>query len=83
MTEVGSRLVGTEGDKKSIIWAVDKMRALGFDKVWTEEVSGTYWHRGDVEARRGEVEGAEPTEVEVLPQPVEIARGALHSGKHG
>ena len=50
-TEVGPRLVGTEGDKKSITWAVDKMRALGFDKVWTEEVSGTYWHRGDVEAR--------------------------------
>jgi Zn-dependent M28 family amino/carboxypeptidase len=50
-TEVGHRLVGSEGDKKSITWAVDRMRALGFDKVWTEEVSGTYWHRGDVEAK--------------------------------
>lgn len=50
-TEVGHRLVGSEGDKKSITWAVDKMRSLGFDKVWTEKVTGTYWHRGDVEAK--------------------------------
>jgi len=50
-TEVGHRLVGSEGDKKSITWAVDKMKALGFDKVWTEEVTATYWQRGEVEAK--------------------------------
>lgn len=49
-TEVGHRLVGSEGDKKSITWAVNKMKALGFDKVWTEDVTATYWHRGEVEA---------------------------------
>ena len=64
-TEVGHRLVGSEGDKKSITWAVDKMRALGFDKVWTEEVSGTYWHRGDVEAKV------------VLPYPQKVVAIAL------
>ena len=41
-TEVGHRLMGSEGDKKSIVWAVNKMKALGFDKVWTEEVTGSY-----------------------------------------
>jgi len=50
-TEVGHRMVGSEGDKKSIIWAVNKMRTLGFDKVWTEKVTGSYWSRGEVEAK--------------------------------
>lgn len=50
-TEVGHRLMGSEGDKKSIVWAVDKMKALGFDKVWTEEVTGSYWIRGEAKAR--------------------------------
>ena len=47
-TEVGPRLAGTEGDKKAIAWASAKMRALGFDKVWTEEVSIPKWTRGDL-----------------------------------
>jgi Zn-dependent M28 family amino/carboxypeptidase len=50
-TEVGHRLMGSEGDKKSIVWAVNKMKALGFDKVWTEEVTGSYWLRGEAQAR--------------------------------
>ncbi|WP_448549047.1 M20/M25/M40 family metallo-hydrolase [Thalassotalea fusca] len=49
-TEVGHRLMGSDGDKKSIVWAVDKMKALGFDKVWTDEVTGTLWRRGDAQA---------------------------------
>jgi len=50
-TEVGHRLMGSEGDKKSIVWAQAKMRALGFDKVWTEEVTGTFWQRGEAKAK--------------------------------
>ncbi len=50
-TEVGHRLMGSEGDKKSIQWAMNKMKSLGFDKVWQEPVTGTLWHRGDVEAK--------------------------------
>jgi len=50
-TEVGHRLMGSEGDKKSITWAVKKMQSLGFDKVWTEEVNGTFWQRGDAQVR--------------------------------
>jgi len=50
-TEVGNRLMGTPGDQKSIVWAVEKMKALGFDKVWTEEVTSTQWLRGEAKAR--------------------------------
>jgi len=50
-TEVGHRLMGSEGDKKSIIWAQAKMKSLGFDKVWTEEVTGTFWQRGEAKAK--------------------------------
>ncbi|WP_353539293.1 M20/M25/M40 family metallo-hydrolase [Colwellia sp. KU-HH00111] len=50
-TEVGHRRLGTEGDKKAIKWAVAKMKSLGFDKVWTEEVESPQWLRGDIEAQ--------------------------------
>jgi len=50
-TEVGNRRLGTQGDKKAIKWAVAKMKALGFDKVWTEEVESPQWLRGDIEAQ--------------------------------
>jgi len=50
-TEVGNRRLGTAGDKKAIKWAVAKMKSLGFDKVWTEEVESPQWLRGDIEAQ--------------------------------
>jgi len=50
-TEVGPRMMGTPGDAKAIAWAIDKMKALGFDKVWTEEVITTQWYRGEAKAR--------------------------------
>ncbi|KGJ99362.1 M20/M25/M40 family metallo-hydrolase [Thalassotalea sp. ND16A] len=50
-TEVGARMIGTEGDKRAIAWAVEKMQSLGFDKVWTDEVGHYQWIRGDVEAK--------------------------------
>ncbi len=50
-TEVGNRRLGTAGDKKAIQWAVAKMKALGFDKVWTEDVTSPQWLRGDIEAK--------------------------------
>lgn len=50
-TEVGHRLMGSEGDRKAVIWAQEKMKTLGFDKVWTEEVTGTFWQRGEAKAK--------------------------------
>lgn len=50
-TEVGARMVGTDGDKKSIVWAKQKMKSLGFDKVWSEPVDFVPWERGPASAR--------------------------------
>ncbi len=50
-TEVGPRMVGSPGDKKSVEWAVAKMKALGFDKVWTEESQAPNWQRGELQVK--------------------------------
>ena len=47
-TEVGPRRVGTPGDRAGIEWAVAKMTALGFDRVWTEQVTTPGWERGEI-----------------------------------
>ncbi|NMH59941.1 M20/M25/M40 family metallo-hydrolase [Alteromonas ponticola] len=47
-TEVGPRMVGTPAEKKSVEWAVAKMKSLGFDKVWTEESQAPDWQRGEL-----------------------------------
>lgn len=50
-TEVGARLVGTPASDKSVDWAVAKMKALGFDKVWVEESTASLWQRGTMKAK--------------------------------
>ncbi|NQZ12461.1 MAG: M28 family peptidase [Algicola sp.] len=50
-TEVGARMIGSKGDKLAIKWAQAKMKSLGFDKVWTEDVTYITWERGMAEAR--------------------------------
>jgi carboxypeptidase Q len=51
-TEVGQRLAGSEADARAVRWAEAKFKALGYDKVWLEEVSFPKWvrrsERGDV-----------------------------------
>lgn len=49
-TEVGPRMVGTPGEKASVKWAMQKMKSLGFDKVWKEESEATLWQRGELKA---------------------------------
>lgn len=45
-TEVGPRLAGSEGDARGRAWAEAKFRELGYDRVWTEDVSFPVWERG-------------------------------------
>lgn len=45
--EVGPRIAGSQGDRASVAWAVDKLKALGFERVWTEPVSVPHWDRGE------------------------------------
>ncbi len=50
-TEVGSRRMGTDGDKRVIAWAQAKFKELGFDRVWTEPVElDRGWIRGEATA---------------------------------
>lgn len=45
-TEIGPRLAGSEAEKRAAQWAVNNLKSLGFDKVWTEEVEIDGWTRG-------------------------------------
>lgn len=47
-TEVGARKAGTPEDILAVQWAVKRMNALGFDKVWTEAVEVPIWNRGEL-----------------------------------
>lgn len=44
-TEVGSRHPGTPGEKAGIEWGIKNLKALGFDKVYSEDVKMNGWVR--------------------------------------
>lgn len=48
--EVGPRIAGSEGDKKAVVWAENKLQSLGFDKVYKQPVRVRNWSRGLAEA---------------------------------
>lgn len=50
-TEVGHRMPGSANDARGVAWAVSKLEALGFDRVWTEPVTFPVWSRGEESAR--------------------------------
>jgi hypothetical protein len=61
-TEVGPRLAGSPADARGREWAVAKFKALGFDKVYTEEVSYPLWER---RSEHAEIVGP-------FPQPLDL-----------
>lgn len=48
LCEIGPRLSGSENSMKAINWAYEKMKSLGFDKVWLQPVLVPHWERGNV-----------------------------------
>jgi hypothetical protein len=48
-TEVGPRLAGSEGDRRAVAWALERLRALGFEEVRAEAVTVPRWERGEAE----------------------------------
>ena len=44
-TEIGPRMAGSPADALAVKWGVAKLKALGFDKVWTEPVTVPVWQR--------------------------------------
>ncbi len=49
LCQIGPRLSGSENSLKAIKWAESKMKTLGFDKVWLQEVYVPHWERGQIE----------------------------------
>ncbi len=48
--EVGPRRAGTKGDERAVAWAQQKMKDLGFDRVYTEQIDVKRWARGHAHA---------------------------------
>lgn len=48
--EVGPRIAGSEGDKRAVAWAEQKLQSLGFDKVYKQPVRVRNWSRGAAQA---------------------------------
>lgn len=46
-TEIGPRFTGSENDRLAVEWAQEKLVALGFQNVRTEEVIVPCWRRGE------------------------------------
>ena len=46
-SEIGPRFTGTENDRRAVEWARQKLEALGFRNVHTEEVIVPCWQRGE------------------------------------
>jgi hypothetical protein len=44
-TEIGPRLAGSDADQRARDWAVAKFKALGYDKIYTEQVKFPLWVR--------------------------------------
>lgn len=62
-TEVGHRFAGSEGDRRSVEWAVRKLEALGLDNVRAEPVEVPRWVRGHA---RGTIVAPFPQDVELI-----------------
>jgi hypothetical protein len=69
-TEVGHRMAGSANDARGVQWAVEKLHALGYDRVYTEPVRYPVWTRGSEHA---EIVGP-------FPQPLRVTALGASSG---
>ncbi|WP_299161360.1 M20/M25/M40 family metallo-hydrolase [uncultured Tenacibaculum sp.] len=46
---IGSRLSGSEGAEKSVIWSEQLMKKVGLDSVWLQPIMVPHWVRGEKE----------------------------------
>lgn len=50
-TQIGPRLAGGENDERAREWTIERFKALGFDKVWSEPVTFPKWVRHSESAK--------------------------------
>ena len=58
-TNVGSRLSGSEGAAKSVVWSEKLMKEVGLDSVWLQPVMVPHWVRGEKEVANYNFNGKE------------------------
>lgn len=49
--EVGPRSAGSEGDRRGVAWALERLRAMGLENVHAEPVTVPRWERGHAAGR--------------------------------
>lgn len=62
-TRVGARPAGSAADREAVVWAEERLRAMGLEEVRTEAVTVPHWVRGE----------AEGTILDPFPVPVVLA----------
>ncbi|WP_272150056.1 M20/M25/M40 family metallo-hydrolase [Tenacibaculum aiptasiae] len=56
---IGSRLSGSEGAAKSVVWSEQLMKDVGLDSVWLQPVMVPHWVRGEKEVANYTFNGQE------------------------
>lgn len=77
-SEIGARLAGSDNDLKARDWMIARFKALGFDKVWSEEVSYPRWIRRSESAAVIEP-FAQPLAVAALGNSAGTPKGGLET----
>ncbi len=76
-TNIGSRLSGSEGAAKSVIWSEKLMKEVGLDSVWLQPVMVPHWVRGEKEVANYTFNG------EKINVPVCALGGSIATPKEG
>ena len=76
-TNVGSRLSGSEGAAKSVIWSEKLMKEVGLDSVWLQPVMVPHWVRGEKEVANYQFNGKN------VNVPVCALGGSIATPKNG
>ncbi len=74
---IGSRLSGSEGAAKSVIWGEQLMKEVGLDSVWLQPVMVPHWVRGEKEVANYEFNG------EKINVPICALGGSIATPKEG
>ena len=74
---IGSRLSGSEGAAKSVIWGEKLMKEVGLDSVWLQPIMVPHWVRGEKEVANYEFNG------EKINVPICALGGSIATSTNG
>ncbi len=76
-TNIGSRLSGSKGAKKAVIWGEKLMKKIGLDSVWLQPVMVPHWVRGEKEIAHYTINGKQKN------VPICALGGSIATEKNG